>query len=94
MCVCIFQTDQNSNFFCNILFFSFLALEAYTADLFGKEKALFVPTGTMANLLSIMAHCNQRASEIIIGSQSHICLWEGGIFSFFIDYYYQFFFHL
>jgi threonine aldolase len=54
-------------------------LEAYTADLFGKEKALFVPTGTMANLISIMAHCNHRASEIIIGTQSHICLWEGGM---------------
>jgi len=80
--------------FCNILFFSFLALEAYTADLFGKEKALFVPTGTMANLLSIMAHCNQRASEIIIGTQSHICLWEGGIFYFFLLIIIINFFHL
>lgn len=57
---------------------NFIALEAFTADLFGKEKALFVPTGTMANLISIMAHCDCRASEIIIGTQSHICLWEGG----------------
>jgi threonine aldolase len=57
------------------------ALEAYTADLFGKEKALFVPTGTMANLISIMAHCDSRASEIIIGTESHICLWEGGMYN-------------
>ena len=53
-------------------------LEAYMADLFGKEKGLFVPTGTMSNLVAIMAHCHGRASEIIIGSNSHICLWEGG----------------
>mmetsp|Transcript_10566 Transcript_10566/g.20339 ORF Transcript_10566/g.20339 Transcript_10566/m.20339 type:complete len:407 (+) Transcript_10566:55-1275(+) len=55
-----------------------LELEAYMADLFSKEKGLFVPTGTMSNLVAIMAHCHGRASEIIIGSNSHICLWEGG----------------
>lgn len=53
-------------------------LESHTADLFGKEKGLFVPTGTMSNLTAILAHCHGRASEIIIGTQSHICLWEGG----------------
>ena len=53
-------------------------LEAYMADLFMKEKGLFVPTGTMSNLVAIMAHCHGRASEIIMGSNSHICLWEGG----------------
>jgi threonine aldolase len=55
-----------------------LALEEYAADLFGKEKALFVPTGTMSNLVAIFSHCRGRASEMIIGSQSHINLWEGG----------------
>lgn len=55
-----------------------LALEEYTADLFGKEKALFIPTGTMSNLVAIFAHCHGRASEMIIGSQSHINIWEGG----------------
>ena len=55
-----------------------LELEAYMADLLGMEAALFVPTGTMANLCAIMAHCHGRASEIIIGAGSHICLWEGG----------------
>jgi threonine aldolase len=53
-------------------------LEEYTADLFGKESGLYVPTGTMANLTAILAHCHGRASEIIIGANSHICLWEGG----------------
>lgn len=53
-------------------------LEAHVADLFGKEKGLFVPTGTMSNLVAILSHCNARSSEIIIGANSHICLWEGG----------------
>lgn len=55
-----------------------LELEEYTANLFGKERGLYVPTGTMANLTAILAHCHGRASEIIIGTNSHICLWEGG----------------
>lgn len=55
------------------------ALEAYAADLFGKERALFVPTGTMGNLCAIMAHCHyNRSAEIIIGKKSHINLYEGG----------------
>jgi threonine aldolase len=55
-----------------------LELEETTADLFGKERGLFLPTGTMANLCAIMSHCHYRASEIIVGANSHICLWEGG----------------
>jgi threonine aldolase len=55
-----------------------LELEAFMAVLFVKEKGLFVPTGTMANLVAILSHCHTRASEIIIGSSSHLCLWEGG----------------
>lgn len=55
-----------------------LELEAYMANLFGKDRGLFVPTGTMANLVAILSHCHGRASEIIIGANSHICLWEGG----------------
>jgi hypothetical protein len=41
-----------------------LELESYAANLFGKEKALFVPSGTMGNLISILAHCHGRASEV------------------------------
>lgn len=55
-----------------------LELEAFMAEWTGFEAALYVPTGTMANLCSILAHCHGRASEIIIGANSHICLWEGG----------------
>ena len=53
-------------------------LEDTMATLFGKDTALFVPTGTMANLVAILAHCHTRASEIIIGQESHLNLWEGG----------------
>jgi len=55
-----------------------LELETYMANLFGKEAGLFVPTGTMGNLVALLSHCHGRASEIIIGANSHICIWEGG----------------
>ena len=55
-------------------------LEMLMADKFGKEKGLFVPTGTMANLVALMSHCDKagRAPEIITGALSHINLYEGG----------------
>lgn len=54
-------------------------LEEYIANLFGKERALFVPTGTMGNLCAIMAHCHyNKSAEIMIGKKSHINLYEGG----------------
>lgn len=55
-----------------------LELEEKVADMFGKEKGLFVPSGTMSNLVSILSHCHGRASEMIVGANSHISLWEGG----------------
>jgi threonine aldolase len=55
-----------------------LELEAYMANLFEKEKALFLPSGTMSNLVALLSHCHARASEIIIGTYSHLCIWEGG----------------
>lgn len=55
------------------------ALEIYAADMFGKERALYLPTGTMANICAIMAHCHHnKSSEMIIGRKSHINLYEGG----------------
>jgi len=53
-------------------------LEENVADLTGKEKGLYIPTETMSNLVEILAYFHSRASEIIIGSESHICLWQGG----------------
>ena len=52
-------------------------LEKKVSDLFGKEDALFVPSGTMANLISVLAHCN-RGEEVILGDKSHIFLYEAG----------------
>ncbi|CAF0893776.1 unnamed protein product [Brachionus calyciflorus] len=53
-------------------------LEERVSELFGKEAALFVPSGTMANLIAVMVHCNERGSEIIVGDISHYNLWEQG----------------
>jgi len=44
----------------------------------GKEAALFVASGTMGNLISVMAHCRGRGEEILVGDQSHIIIWEQG----------------
>jgi threonine aldolase len=53
-----------------------LALEARAANLLGKEAALFVPSGTMGNLVSLMAHV-QRGGEIIAPAESHVFNDEG-----------------
>ena len=55
-----------------------LELQEYAANLFGKEAGLYLPTTTMSNLCAISAHCHERASEIIIGFNSHIAIYEGG----------------
>jgi threonine aldolase len=47
-----------------------LRLESLAAQTLGKEKALFVASGTMANLVAGLTHC-QRGDEIILGSESH-----------------------
>ncbi|MFH1141716.1 MAG: beta-eliminating lyase-related protein [Chloroflexota bacterium] len=46
-------------------------LEAKAAERPGKEAALFVVSGTMANLVSGLTHC-QRGDEMIVGSEAHI----------------------
>lgn len=52
-------------------------LEELSAEMLGKEAALFVPSGTMGNLLALLVHC-QRGDEVIVGNQSHIYLNEAG----------------
>jgi threonine aldolase len=52
-------------------------LEAWLATELGFEAALFVPTGTMSNLLGLMAHC-ERGDEYIVGQQAHTYKYEGG----------------
>ena len=53
------------------------ALQEKVARLLGKERALFVPSGTMANQLSIKAH-TQPGDEVIIEANSHAYNYEGG----------------
>jgi threonine aldolase len=52
-------------------------LQELAAHITGKEAALFVPTGTMGNLASILAHC-QRGDEVMLGNKSHTFLFEAG----------------
>jgi threonine aldolase len=53
------------------------ALQEKVANLLGKETALFVPSGTMANQLSIKSH-TQPGDEVIIETSSHPYNFEGG----------------
>src|SRR3954447_12374254 len=54
-----------------------LELERRTAELLGKEAALFVPSGTMANQIAVGVHAGQ-GDELICDATSHIYVWEGG----------------
>ncbi|KAG6751802.1 hypothetical protein POTOM_044009 [Populus tomentosa] len=57
---------------------SALRLETEMAKIMGKEAALFVPSGTMSNLISVLVHCSIRGSEVILGNKSHIHIYENG----------------
>ena len=52
-------------------------LEQEAAELTGKEAALFLPTGTQANLVALLTHC-QRGEEYIVGQKAHNYLFEAG----------------
>jgi threonine aldolase len=52
-------------------------LEARTAELLGKEAALFVPSGTMANQIAILLH-TRRGEEVIGGEGTHSSVFESG----------------
>lgn len=53
------------------------ALEKRAAQLLGKEAALFLASGTMANQVAVMVYTN-RGDEIIVGDTSHIFNLESG----------------
>jgi threonine aldolase len=50
-------------------------LEQCAAEIFGREAALFVPTGTMGNQIGIRLH-TQPGQEVIAESRAHILDWE------------------
>ncbi len=52
-------------------------LEEMAAERFGKEAALLVVSGTMGNLVSLLAHCG-RGDEIVLGDKAHTFLYEAG----------------
>ena len=51
------------------------ALEARAAEVFGREAALFVPTGTMGNQIAIRLH-TEHGQEVICEARSHVLDWE------------------
>ncbi|MDB2355609.1 low-specificity L-threonine aldolase [Pseudoalteromonas sp.] len=53
------------------------ALEKYAAQKHGFANALFCSSGTQANLLALMAHC-ERGDEYICGQRAHNYKFEGG----------------
>jgi threonine aldolase len=53
------------------------SLEALAAERMGKEAALFVCSGTMGNLISVLTHAG-RGEAAILGDESHIFIHEAG----------------
>ncbi|WP_367389250.1 low specificity L-threonine aldolase [Lewinella sp. LCG006] len=56
-------------------------LESYAAALFGKEKALFCPSGTMTNQIAIKTH-TQPLDEVICDYTSHVYQYETAGYAF------------
>jgi len=54
-------------------------LEAMAASILGKERSLFVPSGTMGNLVALMTHC-RRGDHLVLGGNAHIYRNEKGPF--------------
>jgi threonine aldolase len=52
-------------------------LEARTAELLGKEDALFVPSGTMANQIAVGVN-TQPGDELLCSATAHLYVWEAG----------------
>src|SRR5580692_12139854 len=54
-----------------------LRLQEKTAELLGKEAALFVPSGTMANQIAVGIHA-RPGDELLCSTTSHVYVWEAG----------------
>ena len=52
-------------------------LEQQAAALLGKEAAVFVPSGSMANQIALKVHC-QPGDEVVVGVGAHVYLYESG----------------
>lgn len=62
----VFQEDPSVN-----------ELENFVASMFGMEKALFCPSGTMTNQIAIKCH-TQPGNEVICDENAHVYIYEGG----------------
>lgn len=56
------------------------ALEMLAAKRFGKEDALFVPSGTMGNMVSLLAWA-KRGDAVVVAQNAHVIRSEKGIFN-------------
>ncbi|MEK6398556.1 MAG: GntG family PLP-dependent aldolase [Terriglobus sp.] len=54
------------------------ALEARAAEVFGKEAAIFVPTGSMGNQIALRMH-TEPGKEVVCESRAHVLDWEMGM---------------
>ena len=55
-----------------------IELERLAARMLGMEAALFVPSGTMGNLICVLTHCSGRGDEVLLGDESHLAYYEQG----------------
>ncbi len=55
-------------------------LETLAAAMLGKDAGLFVPSGTMANLVAVMTH-TQKGDEVLVESEAHVYYYEVGSMS-------------
>ena len=55
-------------------------LEARAAEIFGREAAIFVPTGTMGNVIAMRLH-TQHGQEVLCESRAHVLDWEMAMMS-------------
>ncbi len=53
-------------------------LEARAAEVFGREAAIFVPTGSMGNQIALRLH-TQQGQEVVCESRAHVMDWEMGM---------------
>lgn len=53
-------------------------LERRAAEIFGREAAIFVPTGTMGNQIAIRLH-TEHGQEVLCESRAHVLDWEMGM---------------
>jgi threonine aldolase len=54
-----------------------IELEQRTAQILGKESALFVPSGTMGNQIALLVH-TRPGDEVVIGEGAHVAFYESG----------------